>query len=267
MHTVSIITVAYNNKPGLEKTIKSVVNQSYQNFEFIIIDGNSNDGSKGLLEEYSDKITYWVSESDKGIYHAMNKGVMKAKGDYVIFLNSGDRFYNDNSLEKGAKHLGKADIIYSNLEFIDEHKTWIQKYSSKLSLLYFLRNSLPHPSTFIRKTAFDLVGTYDEELKIVSDWKWFFLAVVKHNVSYLYIDEIVSSFYLDGISSNKENEKKINFEKDKTLKKEFSFSLEDAEEIVALYYNSRYFEYQFNFLKKYRLVKLLNKLGLIKIPK
>jgi len=95
----SIITVNYNNKTGLFNTIKSVINQTFSDFEFIIIDGGSDDGSIEVIKEYSDRITYWVSERDNGIYNGMNKGIVQAKGDYVNFMNSGDTFYSNNTLE------------------------------------------------------------------------------------------------------------------------------------------------------------------------
>ncbi len=90
---LSIITVNLNNKDGLQKTIDSVISQTFKDFEWIVIDGGSTDGSKELIEKYSDYISYWVSEPDKGIYNAMNKGIKVAKGDYLEFLNSGDIFF------------------------------------------------------------------------------------------------------------------------------------------------------------------------------
>ena len=95
----SIITVNYNNRDGLRATIESVVNQTYRDYEFIVIDGGSTDGSTDVLKEFDDKITYWVSEPDKGIYNGMNKGIAKATGDYLNFMNSGDCFYNEKVLE------------------------------------------------------------------------------------------------------------------------------------------------------------------------
>lgn len=100
MTKISIITINYNDKIGLSKTINSVLNQSWQKFEFIVIDGGSNDGGLEVIEQFKDKIDYWVSEPDKGVYNAMNKGIKVAKGEYLIFMNSGDTFYDDQVLEK-----------------------------------------------------------------------------------------------------------------------------------------------------------------------
>ena len=100
MNKISIITVNYNDREGLKKTIESVINQTWQDFEFIIIDGGSTDGSREVIEQYKDKIDYWISEPDKGIYNAMNKGIKAASGEFLLFLNSGDRLIDKNITEK-----------------------------------------------------------------------------------------------------------------------------------------------------------------------
>ena len=95
---ISVITINFNERVGLERTFESVFNQTFQDFEYIVIDGGSNDGSKELIEENTEKISYWISEPDKGIYNAMNKGISVAKGDYLLFLNSGDILYKNDVL-------------------------------------------------------------------------------------------------------------------------------------------------------------------------
>ena len=107
----SIITVNYNNKEGLRQTIESVIHQTFRDFEFIVIDGGSTDGSADVLKEYDAQITYWVSEKDNGIYNAMNKGIAKATGDYLNFMNSGDCFYTSDVLESVANYESDADFI------------------------------------------------------------------------------------------------------------------------------------------------------------
>ena len=108
--TYSIITVNYNNYEGLRRTIKSVVCQTYKDYEYIIIDGGSTDGSAELIRQYTDHLTFWVSEPDKGIYNAMNKGVAHANGEYLNFMNSGDCFYDENVLQTLKAHLD-SDIV------------------------------------------------------------------------------------------------------------------------------------------------------------
>lgn len=266
---ISIITISYNNVIGLEKTIQSVINQSFQDFEYVVIDGGSNDGSKEILEKYSDKISYWVSEPDKGIYNAMNKGIAAAKGEYLIFINSGDHFYNDHSLTDAAQHLSGEDIIYGNLEVVSAEQTYIKDYPSEISLFYFYYESLPHPSSFIRKDAFEKYGFYDETLKIAADWKWFMIAICSNSATFRHIDETVSTFYLDGISSDTQSQHKINSERDRTFSDHFPMVKDNLQKLLALENENRLLqntEKKFNHLKKYRLVKLLHSLGLIKIP-
>jgi glycosyltransferase involved in cell wall biosynthesis len=198
---LSIITINYNNLGGLKKTVESVVNQTWQEFEYVVIDGGSTDGSKAFIESQSDKIDYWISKPDKGIYNAMNKGILEASGEYLLFLNSGDHFFNNEVLENCIQKINSFDLIFSDLQMINTTGTKIALYRENLrfSDLYF--GSLPHPATFIKKTLFEVVGLFDENLKIVSDWKFFILALFKYHCTYAKIDTIVATFYSDGISS------------------------------------------------------------------
>lgn len=267
---ISIITISYNNVIGLEKTIQSVINQSFQDFEYVVIDGGSNDGSKEILEKYSDKISYWVSEPDKGIYNAMNKGITAAQGEYLIFINSGDHFFDEQSLSTGAKYLGREDIIYSDLKVVDNVQSDKFTYPSSLSFSYFYESSLPHPATFIKKSAFERCGLYDENLKIVSDWKWFMNAICIFNCSYAHIPETISTFYFDGISSQDIYLEKINAERSAVLTSQYSLMIKDIKELLNLRVENKRvksFQHKFEYLKKYRLVRLLDSLRLIKIPK
>lgn len=227
---ISIITVNYNDAKGLEKTIKSVQSQTYKDFEHIIIDGNSNDGSKEIIENHKKSFSYWVSEVDSGIYNAMNKGIKVAKGEYLLFLNSGDHFFCDYSLNQFDTNDLKGeyyDLIYGNLKIIG-NKEFIKTYPSKLSFAYFVRDTLPHPATLIKQTCFNGVF-YDESLLIVSDWKFFMIGVVKNNFTYKYINSTISTFYLDGISNTKSNLALI--ERNSVLKNNFSSLLIDYEEL------------------------------------
>jgi len=259
---ISVITIAYNNKEGLEKTIKSVIAQTSKDFEYIIIDGNSDDGSKEILKRYSNKIDYWISEPDHGIYNAMNKGIRASNGEYLIFLNSGDEFYTDQSLEKAFPYLSDADIVYGDLQIVNKQDIFIKKYNDSLSFHYFYIESLPHPSTFIKKTAFEKVGLYDETLKIVADWEWFLEAIVFKQCSFKYIPIIVSTFYLDGVSSI--NNKEVQKERNRVLDK-YSYIVKDMIQIEELRKKTTSFEHRYNHLKQYRLVKLLAALKLITI--
>lgn len=263
---ITIITISYNNREGLEKTIKSVASQSYSDFEYIIIDGGSQDGSKEIIESFADKIAHWVSEPDSGIYNAMNKGIKAANGEYLLFLNSGDEFFANDVLEKASSQLGNEDIIYGNLEFIDENQSYHREYPETISFHYLYTDALPHPASFIKKTTFDKVGMYDENLKIVSDWKWFMEAFSRFHLTWKHIPITVSKFYLDGVSSKQIE--KVNAERDLVLSTFTPSEKKDVETIVSLQKevkNLQSIERNYNHLKKYRLVRFLAKLKLIEV--
>lgn len=197
---LSIITVNLNNKDGLQRTIDSVIAQTWRDFEWIVIDGGSTDGSKELIEQYSDNFAYWVSEPDSGVYNAMNKGIHAAQGEYCLFLNSGDWIYSDTTLDDIFSVPRPADIVYGDIaNFKRGTLANIRKYPDPLPLSFLLNNALCHQSTLIR-TSLLKAEPYDEELKVVSDWK-FCLRKALQRCSFLYIDIIVSAFDLDGISS------------------------------------------------------------------
>jgi glycosyltransferase involved in cell wall biosynthesis len=196
---LSIITINLNNRDGLQRTIDSVVSQTFHDFEWIVIDGGSTDGSKELIEQYANHFAYWVSEPDKGIYNAMNKGVKVAKGEYSLFLNSGDTLMDSSVLDNVFKNFISADIIYGNLIFLKrEGENETKYYSDKLSVYDIYNNSLPHPSTFI-KTNLLRKTPYDEQLQIIADWK-FFLQKALEKVEFYHINIIISCFDMSGIS-------------------------------------------------------------------
>ena len=199
---LSIITINYNNLEGLKKTVESVVNQTWKAFEYIVIDGGSIDGSAAFIESQSETIDYWVSEPDQGIYNAMNKGIAKASGEYLLFLNSGDHFYTTHILTENHQHLKNFDLIYFDLIHVGTTFSKVVSYPSKLIFSDLFFDTLPHQATFIKKKMFDDFGLYDESLKIVSDWKFFILALFKQHCSYHKVNTTLVVFYLDGLSSS-----------------------------------------------------------------
>ncbi len=232
--TISIITINYNNAGGLERTLNSVFNQTHLPAELIIIDGGSTDESVNIIKGYPDKIAYWVSEPDKGIYAAQNKGLARAGSDYVLFLNSGDTLLNEDILQNVSLYLGNADIIYGDLQIKETTKSWVKKYNEKITFGYFLGDTLPHQGSFIRRSIFDKTGFLDETLEICSDWKFFLEAVCRFNASTYYLDFVVSEYDFTGISSNEENSNKIDCEKQSVLKKEFPKFYEEYLELFEL---------------------------------
>lgn len=222
MPEVSIITINFNNVVGLKNTVESVISQSFQGKEYIVIDGGSTDGSAQLIEQYSDRLTYWISEKDAGIYNAMNKGIKAAKGEYLLFLNSGDCFVNEQILEKVQAELTGAEIIYGNGILITESGELIpHEMPEALDLVFFSRASLFHPSTFIKRELFDRHGLYNEENRIVSDWEFFLKTIILHNVPVKKIAYNISMIEEGGISRKKENFPMVMGEIEAGLKRHF----------------------------------------------
>lgn len=231
MQKLSIITINFNNLEGLKRTIESVVNQTWQEFEYIVIDGGSIDGSVAYIESQIDKIDYWVSEPDKGIYNAMNKGIKAAKGEYLLFLNSGDHLFDFEVLKNNICSICNYELIYFDLKVVNESGFFINEYPIKLRFSDLVAGSLPHPATFIKRNLFERIGLYDENLKIVADWKFFIIALFKFDSSYKKINVTFSTFYLDGISSNFDNKKILNSERKQVLVEYFSSFLLDYDEL------------------------------------
>jgi hypothetical protein len=194
----SIITINYNNQDGLKKTIKSVVNQTSTDYEFIVIDGGSTDGSIDVIKEIENHITYWVSEKDNGVYHAMNKGVAQAHGDYLLFMNSGDCFYAPDILSSVGKY--KEDIICGKVLKGDSTSPSGHNKPT-ISLVDLMRGSLPHQAMFIKRELL-VKHPYDENYKIMSDWKFCLETIIYGNCTFRACDTIVADYDTSGISTN-----------------------------------------------------------------
>lgn len=203
---LTIITVNYNNIKGIKKTIQSVVNQTYDNFEYIVIDGASTDGSVQVIEENKDKITYYVSEPDKGIYDAMNKGIKLAKGKYCLFLNSGDYFINEKTLtDIFNKKTYTEDLLIGRQKYIGNNgKITKSPYIrvSELNMPYFISSTLPHQATFIKKELLLQCGMYNTNYHIVSDWIFWIEAIIKQQCSIKILPQYVSFMEKGGISND-----------------------------------------------------------------
>ena len=201
--TYSIITINFNNKEGLKKTIESVIHQTYRDFEYIVIDGGSTDGSVELLKEYDKQIDYWVSEPDSGIYQGMNKGIVKSTGNYLNFMNSGDTFYSNKVLAETIDFL-KCDIVHGRL-FDRSRNCFPYLISQTPTMRYFYESSIQHPSCFIKRSLFDNM-LYDEHFRIVSDWKFFIQQIIFENCSFSFMPIIVASFEGEGLSVSQQFE-------------------------------------------------------------
>lgn len=210
---LSIITVCFNNKKGLVKTLESVEKQVFRDFEFIVIDGGSTDGTNEILSKNQSLFSYWVSEKDNGIYHAMNKGILKAKGEYCLFLNSGDYLADPTVLSDVFLGTDDSDIIYGNIIKVKPHYRRLIKYPSSLSFYDFYKEvaAIHHQASFIKRNLFELYGLYNEELVINADWDFFFRTIIVKKVKTNYVDRIISIYDGTGLSEtiDKKNEKRM----------------------------------------------------------
>ena len=214
---LSIITINLNDASGLEKTIDSVVSQTvFEQIEYIVIDGGSTDGSVAVLEKFSNRLDYWQSGPDRGIYKQMNKGVSKSTGDYLLFLNSGDNLHAPDAIQNIMDYLHGIDFLIGKMVFLATGLLF--ETPADLTLLYFMQGSLPHNATFIKREWLEKYP-YDESLRIVSDWKFFVQSFVLGNASYKLIDTIISDFDCNGISSK--NRDLCELEKENALKSLF----------------------------------------------
>ncbi len=172
---VSIVTVVFNGEKLLEETIQSVINQTYDNVEYIIIDGGSTDGTLDIIKKYEDKIDYWVSEKDNGIYDAMNKGIKVFRGDYINFLNAGDSFVNNDVLTNIFINQGKDDLIYGAIALKDTSNNLLTnvypKKFTKLNLMFWGTGTLCHQTMFVHK---DVLVNYSSRYRLKGELNWYF---------------------------------------------------------------------------------------------
>lgn len=214
---LSIITINYNNAAGLKATLDSVVVQTFREFEHIIVDGGSTDGSIEVIEEYVRKVegvnesrnegihVVWSSEPDNGIYDAMNKGIEKASGEYLYFLNGGDTLVDKFVFELLSKKLNQGeDIIVSKINFVDANGKYhadFQPRMSEISLFHFLQAGIPHQSALIHRSLFQKYGLYDLQYSIVADWEFFLRALILNNATLRYTDITIANFDGTGLTS------------------------------------------------------------------
>ena len=212
--------------------MESVFAQTFTDYEYIIIDGGSTDGSKELIEKHQNKLVYWVSEKDNGIYDAMNKGINNSSGEYLLFLNSGDYLYDESVLGKVAGIDISDDIIYGNVKW--EPGDFNGIYPDILTLEHFMQNTIPHQGSFIRKSLFNTIGLYDEQNKIISDWTFFLLALFKFNCSYKHVDVIVTYCNTEGISLKPETWGEVVAARQVFVQKHFPAFAEDNENLQTV---------------------------------
>jgi glycosyltransferase involved in cell wall biosynthesis len=203
---ISIITVCYNSAATIEKTILSVSRQTYKSIEYIIVDGNSKDNTLALIKKHEDKISKWISEPDKGLYDAMNKGIAMASGDLIGILNSDDTFNSDMVVEHIASfHLQNTiDASIGNIVQHEENGKIIRLYSSKYWNPEKLRIGFmpPHPSIFFKRELFNKYGNYDMGFKIGADYELITRFFLKNNITWKYSGITTTAMLIGGLSSS-----------------------------------------------------------------
>ena len=205
---LSIVTINRNNASGLEKTMRSVAAQTFKEFEYIVVDGASTDGSVEVIKKLEAEFAHlnWVSEPDSGIYNAMNKGIRMATGEYIQILNSADCLASEDvtkSMHAALENAGSPSILYGNMIkcFSGGSKMRDKSFAGQdITMLGMFTGTLNHDPTYIRRDLFEKYGYYDESLKIVSDWKWYLQAIILGEEIPQYVDLDVTLFDMTGIS-------------------------------------------------------------------
>lgn len=199
---VSIITVVYNGVATIEQTIQSVLNQTYKNIEYIIIDGLSTDGTQQIIEKYRQFIAYYVSEKDDGLYDAMNKGIQQATGEVIGILNSDD-WYDNYAVEKAVDYLAEYDvgIVYGRLMLVYPDGSQRLEKLLPLETLWY-QTSVSHPTVFVKKSIYEYFGSFRVEYKIAADYE-LLLRLYCEEVEFGFIDSVLTYFRVGGISAQK----------------------------------------------------------------
>ncbi len=268
MKKLTVITVNYNEK-NLEETLESVVNQTWQDFEWIVVDGGSRKEFQDIFEKYKYRINKFISEPDDGVYNAMNKGIQLASGEYLNFLNAGDSYYCTNTLKDVYTYLknGKADVYCGNANHIREDNglNWVSSLPKRIDKEFFFEGGVNHQASFIKRELFDKFGLYDEKYKIVSDYeKW--LEFIANGAKFEQIPDIVSNFKLGGISTSESQSSITNEELDTIILK--YFSKEEVFKLIPRLENERKIKNSFlknifstrnGARKQYKVITILGK--------
>ena len=201
---LSVVTVCRDVVRDIEDTCRSVANQTFRDFEWIVVDGASTDGTRSVLEKYRTKMAHFVSEPDGGVYHAMNKGIRLARGEYVLFLNGGDYLAADDVLENVFRDGLGGDVNYGYESLLDPATGRVEPRmappaSAKIDKSYFVLGILYHQSTFFRRELFARFGLYDESYRVVADWEKCILFFVR-GCSFRRVERVVSVFRRGGLS-------------------------------------------------------------------
>lgn len=219
---VSIITVCLNCENVLEDTIKSVLNQTYKNIQYVIVDGESKDNTLDIIKKYKkyNNFIKYISEKDNGIYYAMNKGINISDGDIIFFLNAGDKFCDSNVVGNVVKQFkdGGYDLVYGNIVNVFKGRHIIKKYD-KVNKYFLLKNSICHQCIFVRRLVFNKTNLFDTKYKICADFDWLMKCFNKNDIKMMYFDKNICVYDYSGFSSNPNNLNLIQSERYMILRK------------------------------------------------
>ncbi len=194
---ISVVTVSYNAVSTIEQTILSVINQTYPNIEYVIIDGESTDGTVDVIKKYTDRITYWVSEPDKGIYDAMNKGMGISTGDFLIFIGADDLFYTTDVIKNIVAKIKEMNVIYyGNVIFKGVGK----KYLGKFNKIKWATTNISHQAIFYPRQVY-IKYVYNTQYRVYADYAYN-LILLKEKVKFVYINEVITLYDMTGFSAN-----------------------------------------------------------------
>lgn len=260
---ISVVTVCYNAVDCIEETMLSVLDQTYPNIEYIVIDGGSSDGTADVIRKYADRLAYWVSEPDKGIYDAMNKGIVAATGDYINFMNAGDRFFNERVVEDVVKRNIVEDFVVGIAECKKGKNHKRTRYWMPIRKHFRFAevkdgHAVNHQSSFIKRNI--LSAGYDCRYKIIADDLFFIKSVVFGGASYRPVSRIIAVYDREGISNSPEVVKEINSEREDFFDRNDPRGILDEYKDKPVSKIEKYLRYQF---KRYysqiypRLIKML----------
>lgn len=222
MPLFSIITINYNDAVGLQSTMDSVFDQTLTDYEYIVIDGGSTDGSLEIIKSNCGNIHFWVSENDDGIYDAMNKGIAVAKGGYCMFLNSGDKFYDKAVLQKVSDSGMKEQIIYGDLIYSKSNMTiGVKKNPKKITIPFLLVSGIGHQAQFIQKALFEQHGSYSTTFQISSDYEFFVKLYFKFGLITKHLPFPIAVYDISGISGNPNFEDQLYLERKRIQREHF----------------------------------------------
>ena len=219
----SIITIVWNDEENIERTLSSLKNQTYKNYEHIVVDGRSTDKTLDILKKHESDIDILISEKDNGVYDAMNKGLVYVNGEYVYFLNSGDTFYKNETLNNVAKKIKQnfENLYFGNVIIKDEKRGFRKKNQEKISLENLYLENFCHQSLFIKKGLFQKFGNFNTKYIIFADYEWN-LRVLRNGIKPYYINEIISIFLIGGLSTpDNQKKKKIAYQEKFEIEKKY----------------------------------------------